>query len=263
MALLNRRVRATKAVEDISWFHSLDLGDGVMTPGAKSAEQLRGEFDALGLPEDMTGLRLLDIGAWDGFFSFEAERRGADVIALDHYVWSVDTAGLTRHNKDRAAQGLPAQPADTVPGMWDPKGLPGKAGFDLAHARRKSRVKVEVGDTTTMDLDRLGTYDVVLYLGVLYHLQDPIGALRKLRTLTKGRALIETASLTLPEHGDRALWQFIEGTELNGDPTNWWVPTVEGALAACRAAGFSEVRVQKAPEPDANGWGRLLVSAAP
>jgi tRNA (mo5U34)-methyltransferase len=261
VALLSRRGRAHKAVEDISWFHSVDLGDGVVTPGAKSVELLRGEFEALGLPADMTGMRVLDIGAWDGFFSFEAESRGADVVALDHYVWSVDTTALNAHNRERAAQGLPAQPADVVPGMWDPKGLPGKAGFDLAHARRKSRVKVEVGDTTTMNLEPLGTFDVVLYLGVLYHLQDPIGALRKLRTLTKGRALIETASLTLPEHGDRALWQFIEGTELNGDPTNWWVPTVQGALAACRAAGFSEVTVQRATEPDENCWGRLLVNA--
>lgn len=261
MPILNRRGRSKSAVEDISWFHSVDLGNGVVTPGAKSAALLRAEFDALGLPADMTGLRVLDIGAWDGFFSFEAESRGADVVSLDHYVWSVDTSALNAHNQERAARGLPAQPADTVPGMWDPKGLPGKAGFDLARKRRKSKVQVEVGDTTTMELDRLGTFDVVLYLGVLYHLQDPIGALRRLRTLTKGRALIETASLTLPEHSGRALWQFIEGTELNGDPTNWWVPTVEGALAACRAAGFSEVTVQKAPEPDANGWGRLLVDA--
>ena len=93
MALLNRRERERKTVEDISWFHSVDLGDGVVTPGAKSPELLRAEFDSLGLPSDMTGLRVLDIGAWDGFFSFEAESRGA--------TWSRSTTTSGRSTRRR------------------------------------------------------------------------------------------------------------------------------------------------------------------
>src|SRR5215212_405478 len=72
------------------WFHSVDLGMGVITPGVKSHERLREELASLRLP-DLRGKDVLDIGAWDGFFSFAAERLGAArVVALDHHVWGLD-----------------------------------------------------------------------------------------------------------------------------------------------------------------------------
>lgn len=58
------------------WWHSIDLGDGVVTPGYKTPEMLARELDAMRLP-DVRGSTVLDIGGWDGFFAFEAERRGA------------------------------------------------------------------------------------------------------------------------------------------------------------------------------------------
>ena len=70
------------------WWHSIDLGQGVVTKGAKTPETLQYELESLRLP-DLRGKTVLDIGAWDGFFSFEAERRGArHVVALDHDVWT-------------------------------------------------------------------------------------------------------------------------------------------------------------------------------
>ncbi|HEY8641609.1 MAG TPA: TIGR04290 family methyltransferase, partial [Candidatus Dormibacteraeota bacterium] len=68
------------------WFHTIDLGDGVVTPGDDdSPAKLR----TLGLPDRLDGLSVLDVGAWDGFFSFEAERRGAArVLATDDFCWS-------------------------------------------------------------------------------------------------------------------------------------------------------------------------------
>src|SRR5947208_97682 len=68
-----------------TWFHSIDLGDGVVTPGQKDTLS---EVGHLKLP-DLTGRTVLDIGAYDGFYSFEAERRGAKrVVAADHFVWN-------------------------------------------------------------------------------------------------------------------------------------------------------------------------------
>ena len=58
----------------VSWFHSLDLGHGIVTRGYDDSPS---KLKALGIPEDLTGKTVVDIGAWDGFFSFEAERRGA------------------------------------------------------------------------------------------------------------------------------------------------------------------------------------------
>jgi tRNA (mo5U34)-methyltransferase len=73
-------------VAAIRWFHSIDLGNGVRTPGVdRTAQKLK----RLTLPASLSGKTVLDVGAWDGFFSFEAERRGAKrVLATDHYCWS-------------------------------------------------------------------------------------------------------------------------------------------------------------------------------
>src|SRR3954467_8168620 len=64
-------------------YHSIQLPDGSILPGLQSIEQLRRRLDLFGLPEDLRGLRVVDIGAWDGWFSFECEHRGAQVVAVD------------------------------------------------------------------------------------------------------------------------------------------------------------------------------------
>ena len=74
-----------RRVEAIRWFHTLELPGGITTPGAVDSTRLLGRVD---LPASLTGKRVLDIGAWDGFCSFEAARRGAaTVLATDSYSW--------------------------------------------------------------------------------------------------------------------------------------------------------------------------------
>ena len=68
-----------------SWFHTFDFGDGLGTPGR---DVTRRKLAALHLP-DLQGRSVIDIGAYDGYFSFEAERRGARrVVASDHWAWT-------------------------------------------------------------------------------------------------------------------------------------------------------------------------------
>jgi len=75
------------------WWHSIDLGDGIVTPGTKTSEWLTAELAQLELG-DLRGKSVLDIGAYDGYYSFAAERMGAErVVALDGWVWSVDLPG--------------------------------------------------------------------------------------------------------------------------------------------------------------------------
>ena len=75
-----------KQVEAIRWFHRIDLGHGVVTPGL---DDTPAKLARLKLPESFAGKSVLDIGAWDGFFSFEAERRGASrVLAVDSFCWT-------------------------------------------------------------------------------------------------------------------------------------------------------------------------------
>jgi len=232
--------------DPIIWFHSIDLGNGEVTPGAKSTDTLAMETQRLNLPESIEGAHVLDIGAWDGYFSFEMERRGAaSVTALDDYAWSTDRPRYLEY-KASVAAGEALRPPDES-GAWDPVNLPGRAGFDKARAALNSQVRPMVGDIMTMDLDRLGQFDFVLFLGVLYHLKDPFLALRKLRQLTRGVAVIETGVSVVPGWFDERLWLFIEGSELGGDASNWWLPTPAGLLAMCRAAGFSRLQVFAQP----------------
>ena len=255
--------QAVAAVAD--WFHSLDLGHGVVTPGTKSAEHLAAEAAALRLP-DVRGRTVLDIGAWDGYYSFEAERRGASrVVALDHYAWSLDLAAMHGYWDRCRSEGRPPEPYENVPEIWRPDTLPGKRGFDVARATLGSRVESVVADFMTADLDQVGAFDVTLFLGVLYHLQDPFAALRRLRQVTREVAVIETACMVLVGLAERPLWDFFPNDELDGDPGNWWAPNVAGLVGACRAAGFSTVDVVSQPPDDLPPWevfhGRAVVHA--
>src|SRR5438105_3391027 len=89
-----RQERLT-AASDVIWFHSIDLGFGVVSKGVKSLETLRGELEGMQLP-DLAGKTVLDVGAWDGYFSFEAAKRGAKVVSLDHYAWALDIPASQR-----------------------------------------------------------------------------------------------------------------------------------------------------------------------
>src|ERR687894_3077914 len=67
-------------VRQQGWYHTLELGPGVETEGMFDLRPYVGEY---GLPERMDGMRALDVGTWDGFWAFEMERRGAEVVAID------------------------------------------------------------------------------------------------------------------------------------------------------------------------------------
>lgn len=242
--------RATKQqlVDAISpWHHSIDLGDGVVTPGGKTPHHTYDELRRLHLP-DMANQSVLDIGAWDGFYTLHAEHCGASrVVALDHYAWSIDFPKATAYTARQLANGHPIRAFHTVPDLWDPVGLPGKRGFDLAYRLRNSHAEVVVDDFMTMDLPPLGTFDVVLFLGVIYHLEEPLRALRRLRQVTRGIAVIESEAVVLPGPGGPPLWQFIDAGQRQVDPTIWWVPTAEGLQAMCVAAGFSNAEIVAGP----------------
>lgn len=241
------------------WWHSIDLGEGIVTPGHKTPDILRQEVKALRLPM-MSGKSVLDIGAWDGFYSFDAEKRGAArVVALDHHVWSMDIPAMMSYWNDCKKKGIVPRQYDTVPGLWQPDVLPGKRGFELAHDVLRSKVSPVVADFTTMDLDTLGMFDITLYLGVLYHMQDPFGCLKRLARVTRELAVIETAAVCVPGFEDRPLCEFYESNELNADVSNWWAPSQTALVAMCRAAGFSRVDVMST-EPRL-GVGSAMVDA--
>lgn len=224
------------------WWHSIDFGQGVVTPGLKSGASLKRDLEALRLP-DLHGKTVLDIGAYDGFFSFEAERRGAKrVVALDHYAWAVDLPKAIAYWRDCNERGIPFDPAAEASRLH-PEELPGMLAYNTAHRGLDSKVETVVQDFMETDPDQLGTFDVVLFLGVLYHMQNPLLALQRVAALTRGLAVIETEAMELPGIEDRPLCEFFEGVELNNDSSNWWAPNEKAVAGMCRAAGFSRVEV--------------------
>jgi tRNA (mo5U34)-methyltransferase len=197
-----------REVARIKWYHQIDLRNGIVTPGIdNSMRKLR----RLHLPECLEGKTILDIGAWNGFFSFEAERRGAKrVLATDHFCWNGEGWGT-------------------------------KEGFELARRVLDSRVEDLEIDVLDLSPDRVGTFDIVLFLGVLYHMRHPLLALEKVASVTKECAIIETVSDFV--WCRRPVIPFYLNDELNRDPTNWCAPNPPGVVALLMAAGFKEVKI--------------------
>ena len=130
-----------KEVSKIKWFHSIDLGNGIVTPGQCKNSAM---MEILGMPEDLSGMTVLDIGAWDGYYSFEAERRGAKrVLATDHF-------------------------------CWDGEGWGTKTGFNLARRALNSNVDDMEIDVPDISPKKIGQFDLVLFMGVIYHLLHPM-----------------------------------------------------------------------------------------
>ena len=98
-----------------------------------------------------------------------------------------------------------------------------------------------MADFQTVDLDALGQFDVVLYLGVLYHMKEPLTCLERLRAVTREVAVIETEAVHLQGLDHEVLLQFHAGSSLRTDFGNWYVPTIEALHNLCRAAGFARI----------------------
>jgi tRNA (mo5U34)-methyltransferase len=232
------------------WWHSIDLGDGVVTPGVKSPEFMEYEWWSFRLP-GLQGKSFLDIGAWDGYFSFRAEREGADrVVALDHYVWMIDLEAQRLYYESCLREGVRAREFSEVSGLWRPEDLPGKAGFDCAHDLLASKVECVVADFMDMDLQTLGRFDVVLYAGMLYHMRHPMLALERVAAVTNERAIIETQAIAIGGMEELEVAQFLGRHQLRGDPTNWWAPTAPALRAMCESAGFSTTELLIGPPDD-------------
>lgn len=197
-----------RAAEAIRWFHTMDLGGGIVTRGVYDPARRVGD---LHLPASLAGRTVLDVGAWDGYFAFEMERRGASrVLATDSFSWGGQGWGT-------------------------------KEGFELARQALGSRVEDLEIDPTALTAEAIGRFDVVLFLGVLYHLPDPLQVLERVFDVTGDLLVLETEVDMLFTR--RPAVAFYEGTDLNTDPTNWWGPNVPAVLGLLRAAGFRETTV--------------------
>ncbi len=233
----------------MGWYHQIDLGNGVLTSGMKSATDIEREWKLFALG-DLSGRSVLDIGGIDGAYAFWAEREGAGpVTVLDHYLWATDATRYAALYHEHLDGGL-IPPAPHESDAWHPETTPNRWRFDLARQALRSNVGAMSLDFTDCDLAEVGQWDVVLYLGVLYHMPDPVAALRRVAAVTRGQAIIETEAMFMRGHPE-ALWRFFPSGELNNDRSNWWVPNMNALLGLIGAAGFANAEILSGePEED-------------
>jgi tRNA (mo5U34)-methyltransferase len=227
------------------WFHNLDLG-GVQT----APHHFLGDYPSVkwkrfshAVPPDLHGMSVLDIGCNAGFYTIEMKKRGADrVVGIDS-------------DKDYLAQ---ARFAAEVCGL-----------------------DIELRQMSVYEVAQLGErFDLVLFMGVFYHLRHPLLALDLLyehavtdlfvfQSMLRGSARVEPLQEDYP-FSEREVFDqpgfprmyFVEKA-YSGDPTNWWIPNRACVEAMLRSTGFDiighpepEVFVCRRPQPNGSGGHR-------
>ena len=211
------------------WHHYFDFGSGVVTKTGKEGDFCRRfqSWIADGLPEDLTNKTVLDVGAWDGFYSFEAENRGAKkVLATDSFIWENQELYGLDHN------------------FWRDFGA-GKQGFELARKILNSQVEDYNIDVLDLDPEVIGDFDIVLFLGVLYHMKYPLIALEKLRSVTRELLILETHISLILSLFPQPLMRFYPNNELSQDITNWSGPNIALVKSWLLTAGFQKAELVK------------------
>lgn len=187
------------------WHHSIKLGN-ICTPGKIPYDHSMSKAETI--PENLEGKSVLDVGAWDGFFSFLCENRGASrALAIDNWQYEEDLK-----NK----------------------------GFIIAKEILNSKVeymKLDVNDIDQID----ESFDIVLFFGVYYHLENPLLALKKLFSRVKEEVIL-TGSILVDE---RPIMYFLETGELGGDPNNYWLATPSCIERMCKRVGYTKVVLQE------------------
>jgi N6-adenine-specific methylase len=221
-----------KLINDIKsfpfWYHKIELTNGIKTLGWAPINRKMYK-----IPEDMTGLRILDVGSWDGFWAFEALKRGArQVVAIDDFS---DFLGRLE-NSDRKA--------------WETFDLCKKTlGYTDEQCQRYDMSVYDISEEV------LGRFDVVFFFGVLYHLRHPLLALDKVSSICHGEIYVETAILDdfsvfnggfgKGYSGNQVVAEFYSDNQYGSNDTNWWVPSLSCLEHMLSAAGFKDIQSWK------------------
>lgn len=206
-------------LEGRRWYHTIELRPGIVTPGWFDLRELA---KSLPIPADLSGMRALDVGTFEGFWAIELERRGAQVTAIDildprEWDWPVGSdAHIVEILNERKQSG---------------------DGFGVVARELGSAVERRELSVYDLDPDGVGTFDFVYVGSLLIHLRDPVGALERVRSVLgpSGRLLLVDAvdvDLSLL-HPRRAVAHF-DGA---GRPW-WWQPNLHGLRRFVEAAGF-------------------------
>jgi tRNA (mo5U34)-methyltransferase len=220
------------------WYHKIELPGGIVTPGwaPLCAERYA-------VPADLTGKRVLDIGAWDGYWTFEALKRGAaEVVAIDDFS---DDCGAPERVKRNGWE--------TFDLCREALGFTREVSRDRDWVNERTRQRLRRQHDSVYDIDPVlyGPFDVVFCFGVLYHLKHPLLALEKIAAVCDGDLYLESAVCDdySPYRGGlhhgfsqhEMVMEFYPGAQLAANRGNWWSPTIECLASMVQAVGFEQV----------------------
>jgi tRNA (mo5U34)-methyltransferase len=208
---------------EFTWYHTITFPDGEVTPGIYDHRDLVQHY---GLPDEMAGLRALDVGTADGFWAFEMEKRGADVTAVD--LPSSSDLDFPPQVREIAIK------TNRIRGTR----------FREAHRRIGSHVIYEDRSVYLLSPDEMGDFDLVHAGDLLLHLERPLEALRRMRDVTKpGGTLIVSDAVDPslpPREGQGFLVRYLGGW----DTHTWWNPSVDALGQMILDSGFKDVTIR-------------------
>ncbi len=216
------------------WYHSIDLGKGVITPGDYD---MREYLDFYRFPSDMSGMKVLDVGRGSGFFSFEFERRGAEVTATEigsFFDW--DFVGGEAERDRRLAE------------IGDVEGYTRRhitGAFDFAHMALASKVIPKTVNVYNISPTTVGgPFDLIFMGSLTSHLRDCMRAFERLRNVIRpgGLCIIASPSIDMSPHEAFALAVLVGPT---GDPDrrSWWIFNKRCLIEMLQCAGFGKAEI--------------------
>jgi len=212
------RVPLEARVARETWYHTIDLGEGIVTPGRYD---LRPVLPRLPIPASLAGMRCLDVGTRNGFYAFEMERRGAaEVVALDLDAPEDVDYPLPRPSTEMVRDDLAA----------------GRRAFEVAREALGSSVERLPLSVYRLGASTIGRFDFAVVGTLLWHLRDPVAALSAVAGVLEGPLLLNEG-VSLPM---QVLHPFRPGAEAKmerGRPF-WWAANARGLERMVHAAGM-------------------------
>jgi tRNA (mo5U34)-methyltransferase len=201
-------------VNALHWFHQIDFGDGLLSPGWVKTDKIQRMADLI-FDRSLEGKSVLDIGCWDGAYSIEAARRGAArVVASDYFVWN--------------------------------HGLGDKRAFELARSTLAPQIELLETPIDNLSVEAIGQFDIVLFCGVFYHLKHPTMDLERIAKIAREVLVFESRLCgVLGQLTTKPLMRFYPHGELDNDPTNFWAPNPAAMKALLRDIGFTKIKFQR------------------
>jgi tRNA (mo5U34)-methyltransferase len=246
---LARALELDPIIERFFWYHTIDLGDGLITPGCYDYRETIQDFN---FPSDLRGKKVLDVGSATGFFAFEFERRGADVTSVElPSLRQLDVfPGQTVEQSIRKIQrmmyprkpgGLEQYKQEFTPEQLYTYLLEGPFRFCAERLGSKvRRAYSTIYDLSLSKLDMPDGFDLVFVGDVLVHTLDPFRALAALVPLCKDTLVLAQVMPELP--GNKAAMVYIGGADPEEDELSWWYPTQECFVQLLQKFGFRRVR---------------------